>query len=156
MLFPVAKTSVKLGIVLIEALLSWDSLYPNNKKWHFPALPILNIFSRKFQGLMQRALMWLNLCGCQAVWRKLKKGVKTQKMHFYFFELKSDSLKTIYVEPHQCPSDQFILITKRPIPKIVLKKYWELPELKVSKFQKQIFLFSFEPKTNEIIFWFLP
>ena len=28
--------------------------------------------------------------------------------------------------------------------------------LKVSKFQKQIFLFSFEPKTNEIIFLILP
>ena len=27
--------------------------------------------------------------------------------------------------------------------------------LKVSKFQKQIFLFSFEPKTERIIFWFL-
>ena len=27
---------------------------------------------------------------------------------------------------------------------------------KVSKFQKQIFLFSFEQKTNEIIFVFLP
>ena len=26
------------------------------------------------------ALMWLNLSGCQAVQRKLKKGVKTQKM----------------------------------------------------------------------------
>ena len=32
--------------------------------------------------------MWLNLYGHQAVQRKLKKGVKTQKMHFYpFFEL---------------------------------------------------------------------
>ena len=28
--------------------------------------------------------------------------------------------------------------------------------LKVSKFQKQIFMFSLEPKTTEIIFWFLP
>ena len=28
-------------------------------------------------------------------------------------------------------------------------------QLKVSKFRKQFFLFSFEPKTNEIIFWFL-
>ena len=31
---------------------------------------------------MQRALIWLNLYGHQAVRRKLKKGVKTQKMHF--------------------------------------------------------------------------
>ena len=28
--------------------------------------------------------------------------------------------------------------------------------LKVSKFRKQIFLFSFETKTNEVIFLFLP
>ena len=45
---------------------------------------------------MQKALIWLNLYGRQVVRRKLKKGVKTQKMHFYpFFELMSDSLKTI-------------------------------------------------------------
>ena len=43
--------------------------------------------------------------------------------------------------------------------KLVPNRKWTLmilSDLKVSKFQKQIFLFSFEPKTNEIIFWFLP
>ena len=35
--------------------------------------------------LMQWAMMWLNLYGHQAVWHKLKKGVKTQKLHFYPF-----------------------------------------------------------------------
>ena len=30
---------------------------------------------------MQRALLCFNIYGCQAVRHKLKKGVKTQKMH---------------------------------------------------------------------------
>ena len=48
--------------------------------------------------------MWLNLYGRQAVRHKLKKVVKTQKMHFYpFFEFTFDSLMTTKVEPHQCP-----------------------------------------------------
>ena len=34
---------------------------------------------------MQRALMWLNLYGCEAFGGKLKKGVKRQKMHFIPF-----------------------------------------------------------------------
>ena len=43
------------------------------------------------------------------------KRVKTQKMHFYFlFELTSDSQTTMYVEPHQCPLHQFILLSKYP------------------------------------------
>ena len=53
---------------------------------------------------MWRALMWLNLCGLQAVRRKLKKRSKNTKYAFYpFFEL-----TTIKVKPHQCPSHQFI------------------------------------------------
>ena len=45
---------------------------------------------------MQRALMWLNLYGSGAVRRKLKKGLKTQKMHFLpVFELMFDSLMAI-------------------------------------------------------------
>ena len=31
---------------------------------------------------MQRALMWLNLYGCEAVQHKLKNSQKPQKMHF--------------------------------------------------------------------------
>ena len=43
---------------------------------------------------MQRALMWHNLHGHQAVRSKFKKGVKTQKMHFYpFFELYAKNSK---------------------------------------------------------------
>jgi hypothetical protein len=33
---------------------------------------------------MQKALMWLNPYGCPSVRHKLKKGVKTEKMHFVF------------------------------------------------------------------------
>ena len=29
-------------------------------------------------------------------------------------------------------------------------------QVKVGKFQKQIFLFSFEPKNEQIFFWILP
>ena len=80
----------------------WDFFFLKNpitknqkpKKCHFPAPPILNIFLQKFQGLV------------------LKKGVKTQKMHFNpFFEFTLDSLTTIQVQAHQCPSHQFILLT---------------------------------------------
>jgi hypothetical protein len=39
----------------------------------------------KQDWLMQRASMWLNLCGRKAVRHLLKKGVKTQKRHFYPF-----------------------------------------------------------------------
>jgi hypothetical protein len=81
---------------------------------------------------MQRAAMWLNLYGRQAVRCKLKKGVKTQKMHFYpFFELTSDCLTTIQVKPHRCPLHQLILITQGPIPEISRKNIenWRSPKM---------------------------
>jgi hypothetical protein len=93
--------------------------------------------------------MWLNLCGHQAIRHKLKKGVKTLKMHFYpVFELMSDSLKTIKVEAHQCPSCQFILLIQVPISEIFRKKYWEFGELKISVFLSRpfwSFFFCFIP-----------
>ena len=50
---------------------------------------------------MQRALMWLDLYGCEAVQRKLKNSLKTQKMHFLpVFELTSDSLTTRFCAVH--------------------------------------------------------
>ena len=67
-----------------------------SKKLRFSTPHILNIFCKNFRDwsleecykLMQRAIMWLNLYGCQAICCKLKKGVKAQKMHFYaFFDL---------------------------------------------------------------------
>jgi hypothetical protein len=64
--------------------------------------------------------MWFNLYGREAVRCKLKNRQKTQKMHFLpVFELTSDSLSTIEVEPHQCPSHQSILLTQGPIHKIL-------------------------------------
>ena len=69
---------------------------------------------------MRRALMWLNVYGHEAVRSKLKNSLKTQKMHFLsVFELTSDSLSTIQVEPHQCPSHQSILLTQGPIHEIL-------------------------------------
>jgi hypothetical protein len=45
---------------------------------------------------MQRALMWLNLYGREAIRHKLKKGLKTQKMLFLpVLELILDSLTAI-------------------------------------------------------------
>jgi hypothetical protein len=68
---------------------------------------------------MQRALMYLNIYGREAVRRKRKNSLKTQKMHFLpVFELTSDSLTTIYVELHQCPLHQSILLTQGPIHEI--------------------------------------
>ena len=95
---------------------------------------------------MQRTSMWLNLYGCQAVYRKLKKGLKTHKKHFYpFFELMSDSLTTIYVEQHCCLSHQFNLLTQGPIPEIFAKKYWELAEF----FELAIDFFLLHPYSNQ-------
>ena len=68
---------------------------------------------------MRRALVWLNLCGREAVRHKLINCQKTQKMHFQpVLELMSVSLTAIQVEPHQCPSHQSILLTQGPICKI--------------------------------------
>jgi hypothetical protein len=66
----------------------------------------------------------LNLYGCEAVRHKVKNSLKTQKTHFLpVFELMSDSLMTILVEPNQCPWHQSILLTQGPIHEIFIKKY---------------------------------
>ena len=73
---------------------------------------------------MRRALVLLNLYGREAVRHKLKNGLKTQTRHFLaVLDLMSDSLTTIYVKQHQCPSHQPILLTQGPIPEIFMKKY---------------------------------
>ena len=62
-------------------------------------------------------------------------------MHFFpVFELMSDSLMAIYVEPNQCPSHQSILLTQGPIHEIFIKKYRELAILKNDLFLSQTFL----------------
>ena len=61
--------------------------WPTKKKFVFQIHQLSIFFLQNFRDwllgehnkLMQRALMWLNLYGCQAVQRKLKKGLK---MHF--------------------------------------------------------------------------
>ena len=96
---------------------------------------------------MRRALMWFNVYGHEAVQHKLKNRLK---MHFLcflaVFELVSDSLTAIYVEPHQCPLHQSILLTQGPICEIFAKIFWELAILKISLFLGrpfQIFFFKF-------------
>ena len=60
----------------------------DSKKVHFSKSPILKIFLWKFLGfvlglvgliVMQRALLHLNLYGCEAVRHKRKNSLKTQK-----------------------------------------------------------------------------
>ena len=60
----------------------------------------------------------------------------------------SDSLMAIYVEPHQCPSHQSILLTQGRICKIFAKFFWELAILKNSVFLSQSFRIIFSKKKN--------
>ena len=62
------------------------------------------------------------------------------------FELMSDSLTTIYVEPDQCPSHHAILLTQGRICEIFMKKFWELAILKNGHFWKTAILDFFFPK----------
>ena len=90
--------------------------------------------------------MLTNFHGCEAVRHKLKNGLKTQKRHFLaVLDLMSDSLTTIYVKQHQCPSHQPILLTQGPIPEIFMKKYREsVQQSKISVFLRRPFRFFFE------------
>ena len=97
---------------------------------------------------MQRALMWFNLYGRNAVRHKLK---NRQKMHFLcfkaVFELMSDSLTTIQIEPYQCPLHQAILLTQRPIYEIFEKKILRIGGIEnLSFFQSAIVDFFFPKK----------
>jgi hypothetical protein len=95
---------------------------------------------------MQRALMYLNLNGCEAVRRKLKNSLKTQKMHFLpVFELKLDSLTIIWVEPHQCPSHQSILLTQGQSMKFSQKI------LRIGDFKTQFFLLHSHENQSRIM-----
>ena len=103
---------------------------------------------------MWRALVWLNLYGCEAVRHKLKNGLKTQKRHFLaVLDLMSDSLTTIYVKQHQCPSHQLILLTQGPIPEIFMKKYWELAELENYLFLSRPFWIFFSSLWKLVIIY---
>ena len=66
----------------------------------------------------------------------------------------SDSLTAIYVEPHQCPSHQPILLTQGPICESFAKIFWELAILKNIVFLSRPFwIFFFKWK---FIFCFFP
>ena len=89
---------------------------------------------------MRRALIWLNLCGREAVRHKLKNGLKTQKMHFLpVFELTLASLTAIWVEQNQCPLHQSILLTQGPIHEILAEIAQLLAMLKNSVFLSRPF-----------------
>ena len=93
--------------------------------------------------------MWLNLYGREAVRHRLKIGLKTQKMHFlYVFELMSDNIMAIQVEPRQCPLHQSILLIQGLMHEIFGKKIlriggFEKPNFSIGHFHffsKTIFL----------------
>ena len=102
-----------------------------SKKPRFPAPPILNIFSWNFYGLVLGLVELIDAKGIEMSqliwsWGCPTNNLKTQKTHFLsVFELMSDSLTTIKVEPHQCLSHQSILLTQGPNHKKFMKKYWE-------------------------------
>ena len=77
-------------------------------------------------------------------------------MHFLCFypvlELTLHSLTTIQVEPHQCPSHQFILLIQGPTPKIFTKKYLELEELKNDHVDFFLIFFLLHPNENQFKF----
>ena len=75
---------------------------------------------------------------------------------FAVFELMSDSLTAIYVEPHWCPSHQSILQTKGPICEIFAKNYWELAFLKNILFLNRPFWFFFFNSFFSFFFCFNP
>ena len=66
----------------------------------------------------------------------------------------SDSLTAIYVEPHQCPSHQPILLTQGPICESFAKFFWELAILKNIVFLSRPFWILFFKK--KIFFCFFP
>ena len=89
---------------------------------------------------MRRALIYLNLYGCEAVRHKGKNSLKTQILHFLpVFALMPDSLTAIQVEINQCPSHQLILITQGPIHEIFTKIFSELTILKNYHFENRPF-----------------
>ena len=77
-----------------------------SKKPHFPAPPILNIFSWKFHGLVLELIKFIDAKGigvAQPIWSwgcPKKQPKNTKKCIFCLFE------------PHQCPSHQSILLTQ--------------------------------------------
>ena len=131
-----------------------------SKKPRFPALPILNIFSWNFHGLVLglvelidakgigvAQLIWL--WGCPTKAQKQPKDTKNALLSVFKLST-SDSLSTIF-QPHQCPWHQSILLTQGPNHKILAEIAQLLVMLKNSVFwvgHFDFFFFFFFPKKN--------
>ena len=112
-------------------------------------------FKTQLQGLESHHVNlltkeWEKREGKSSAWKTQWKWPKNTKNAFLpVFELMSDSLMAIYVELHQCPLNQSILLTKGPIHEIFTKKYWDLAEMKNKLFFSRPFWFLF-------LFCFIP
>ena len=94
---------------------------------------------------MQRASMWLNLYGHQAVRRKPKKGLKLPFLWFQpFFELTFDGLTVILVDSHWCPLHRSILLPQRQICEILVKIAQLLVVVEELSFLSRLFWFFFQ------------
>ena len=97
---------------------------------------------------MQRALMWLNLYGCEAVWHKLENRQKMQAKNAFFVFLGhfwanvrqshdhigwATSIPSPSIWATSIPFPSIVPI-QGPIPEIFTKKYGELAVLKISVF----------------------
>ena len=84
----------------------------DSKKPHFPAPPLLKMFSWKFRGLVLGLIDAKGIGVAQAVWHKLKNSLKNKKMYFLpVFGLMSDSLMTSWATLMPC-AHQLILLTQ--------------------------------------------
>ena len=105
---------------------------------------------------MRRALMYLNQHGCEAVQHKGTNSLKKQIMHVLpVFELMSDSLTAIYVEPHWCPLQKSILLAKDQSVKFSWKffenwRFWKTHFFLIGHFEFifQDFFFSYSMKIS--------
>jgi hypothetical protein len=77
-----------------------------------------------YNKLMWRASMWLNLYGRPAVWRKLKKGQKIQKIHFnsklslrrtVWWPNRFSHINTLCINLLYLPKDQSLKFSRKKI-----------------------------------------
>ena len=89
----------------------------------------LKIVGNRKEKRRSRALIWLNLYGCETVRNKLKNGLKTQKMHFCLFlslcRTASRSCRLSNINA-LCINQSYTSKEQGLIPDIFTKKYWEL------------------------------
>ena len=94
----------------------------------------------------QTNAQWITFLSEGAFW--FYGQTKNTKNAFFsaVLELMSDNLAAIYVEPHQCPLYQSILLTQVPICEIFAKMFF-----RIGDFEKLSF---FESAILILIFWF--